>query len=237
MRIMFLSGDRETARAYRIAADETGALRLITVNHIAKALEQMFREPFDALLSDDPNVFHPRIQNCRVLWPGTICLLLREPIGDLRLPDELTFCFSYDSDPKQVLRRMLSFPAAECRTYAAEALISRFLQQVGVPVSLTGFECMREAIGVLLSVNRFTDIGSLQELYGFLGAKLQIGASAAEHAIRQGINAAWIRADTGLLEKIFGYTVDAERATPSNAAFLFRAADHIKLQQRGNTDK
>lgn len=233
MRIMLLCSDRETSRAYRCAAEETEGLRLIATDQIAKALEQLFREPFDALLSDDPCVFHPRIQSCRVLWPGTVCLLLREPIRGMRLPDALTFCFSYNSDPKQVLRRILSFPAAERRVPSVETLTSRFLQQVGIPVSMIGFECIREAIRVLLSLDRFTDIGSLQELYGFLGSELQIGASAAEHAVRQSINAAWIRADTGLLEKVFGNTVDAERATPSNAAFLFRAADHIKLLQGG----
>ena len=62
---------------------------------------------------------------------------------------------------------------------------------------------------------------------------MQISAFAAEHAVRQAVNASFIRADARLLEQIFGYTVDAERAAPSNAAFLFRTADHIRLIMRG----
>ena len=53
MRILLLTGDRNTANNYRNAANEAGAHRLCTVNNVAQALELLFREPFDALLSDD----------------------------------------------------------------------------------------------------------------------------------------------------------------------------------------
>lgn len=233
MRIMLLTGDRETAKAYRNAADETEGLRLCTVKQLAQALEWLFREPFDALLSDDPYIFEPRIRACPVLWPGSVCLLRREQSPYLRFPKEMTFCFPIDSDPKQVLQRTASFPCERSSHKSADVLISRFLQRVGVPVSMTGFDCMREAIRILLSLDRVTESGCLQDIYETVGASLRISASAAEHTARQAIGAAWIRADARLLEQLFGYTVDAERAAPSNAAFLFRAADHIRLQSGG----
>lgn len=233
MRIMLLTADRETTRNYRNAAERIEGLRLCAVKQAAQALEWLFREPFDALLSDDFHVFHPRIRACPVLWPDSVCLLRRDTMPNNILPKEMTFCFSIDSDPEQVLQRMASFPCERPKQKNTDVLISHLLQQVGVPVSMTGFPCMCDAIRILLSLDRVTDVELLRNIYEAVGVKLRISASAAEHAVRQAIGAAWIRADTRFLEQLFGDTVDAERAAPSNAAFLFRAADHIKLQNGG----
>jgi hypothetical protein len=232
MRIMLLTGDRNTARQFLNAANESGAHRLCVVNHAAQALELLFRTSFDALLSDDPNILHPRIRRCPVLWPEAICLLMRSSIQNTRLPKELTFCFPIDSNPKDVLFRIGSLPTERGRQTDPNVLISSFLQRTGVPVSLIGFDCMCEAIRILISVDNMTKAGLIGDVYEILGQMMQIRPIVAEHAIRNAINAAWIRADAGTLERIFGYTVDAERAAPSNAAFLFRAADQIKLDLR-----
>lgn len=231
MRIMLLTNDRKTLSRYRSAAEELGQTRLIAVKSVTDALERLFREPYDALLSDNLAFFHPRILRSPVLWPDTVCLLFREPLKVVRLPEKLTFCFSEDSEPKTVLRRIGSFPAKRGIQVDQEVLISRFLQQAGVPVSLIGFDCMREAIRIILSMDSMTEPAALYDIYTVVAKLLKISVSVTEHAIRHAINAAWIRADAVTLERVFGYTIDAERATPSNAAFLFRAADHIKIHQ------
>lgn len=236
MRIVLLTGDRNTAREYANAANETGEHRLSVVGNAVQALELLFRESYDALLSDDPIVLHPRIRKCPVLWPDAICLLMQTPIQNVRLPKELTFCFPPDSDPKDVLMRIGSLPTSRKRQTDPNVVISSFLQRVGVPVSLIGFDCMREAIRILLSVNNLTEAGPVNDIYEILGREMRISPVMAEHAVRHAIDAAWIRADAGTLERIFGYTVDAERAAPSNAAFLFRAADQIKLYLREGSD-
>lgn len=236
MRVLLLTNDRKKAHEYLTAAGEAGNLRLIAVRGIADALELLFREPYDVLLTDDPTVLRPRIRRCPVLWPDAVCLLIRFSITDLRLPEELTFCFPADSDPRDVLVRIGSFPTVRKRQTDPDVLISSFLQRTGVLVSLIGFDCMREAIRILLSVKSLTDAGSLQDIYEVVGRLMQIRPTVAEHAVRHAINAAWMRADAATLERIFGYTVDAERAAPSNAAFLFRAADQIKLYLREGND-
>ncbi len=233
MRIMLLSGDRKTARAFADAAEETDKVRLCVLKNTAQVLERFFRDPFDALLSDDPSVLLPRVQNCSVLWPNHIFLLLSESVGNVRLPEMLTFCFSKDDDPKDILFRISQFPEGHRNRNNPEVEISRFLQQIGIPVSLSGFEYLREAIRLILAQESAIDVRSVNDLYGILSMETGVSAGVTEHAMRHAIDTAWIRADTALLENLFGYTVRSDRGAPSNAAFLFRAADHIRLNRGG----
>lgn len=235
MRIMLLTGDRETARHYRAAAETTGTVRLCAVRNAAEAMERLYREPFDALLSDDPCILHPRLCKCFAHRPDPVCLLLKRPLENMRIPAELTFCFSIDSDPKNVLDRIASFPSKRYRNITVEMRISQFLQLVGVPVSMRGFDCMRAAIRLLLLSDRIAEAVTVTDLYRILAALFHTNAAVIEHAIRHAIDTAWIRADIHTLERIFGNTIDAERAAPSNAAFLFRAADHIKMHREEET--
>lgn len=233
MRVLLLTADRRTARAYAEAAEETGLLRLHTLKNTAQVLERLFRDPFDALLSEDVSILLPQVRRCAVPWPEHLFLLSDRTIESLRLPEYLTFCFSKDSDPKAVLARIARFPNGKSRKGSAEETISRFLRQIGVPVFLNGFDYLRTALGLILSQGSMTDVKSINQVYSILSMIYGISAYVAEHAIRHAIDAAWIRADTGMLERLFGYTVRPDRGVPSNAAFLFRAADHIRLKEKG----
>ena len=237
MRVVLLTNDRKTAQAYTEAAEQTGVLRLCILKNTAQVLERLFRDPFDALLSDDLSVFDARIRKCPVLWPDNTFLLIEKPIEALRLPRDLTFCFLTGSDPKDVLLSISRFfPMASDPRFDTETAISRFLQQTGVPVSLSGFACLRIALRILLSMNDLFNPCLINELYSILSETMGISVYVAEHAIRHAVDAAWIRADTSLLDKLFGYTVRSDRGAPSNAAFLFRAADHIRMMREDQYD-
>lgn len=233
MRVLLLSGDRRTARAYAEAAEETGLLRLVALKNTAQVLERLFRDPFDALISEDPSVLRPSVQNRPVLWPNHLFLLFSDSVAAHPFPESLTFCFPKDSDPKDVLRRIAAFPGGHRKRSDSEAGISHFLQQCGVPVSLSGFEYLREAIRLILERKRVIDVSSVNDLYEIVSSELGTTAYVAEHAMRHAIDTAWIRSDPTVLERLFGDTVYSDRSAPSNAAFLFRAADHIKISERG----
>lgn len=233
MRVLLLTGDRKTARIYLEAAEETGLLRLHALKNTAQVLERLFRDPFDALLSEDASILLSQVRTCAVPWPEYLFLLTDRTIESVRLPEYLTFCFSKDSDPKDVLARIARFPKGRSRKINREETISCFLRQIGVPVFLSGFDYLRTALGLILSQANMTDVRSVNEVYSVLSLSYGISAYVAEHAIRHAIDAAWMRADTGVLEQVFGYTVRSDRGAPSNAAFLFRAADHIKLKEEG----
>ena len=228
-----MTSDRKTVRAYTDAADRCGTVRVCTLKNTAQILERLYRDPFDALLSDDPVILLPQIRACRVRWPDHTFLLIEKPIEYMRLPEYLTFCFSKDSDPKDVLRCIAGFPKSMGRVSDTEQAISGFLQQAGVPVSFSGFAYLCTALRLILSQDHPLDVQAVQTIYTFISITAGVNTSVVEHAIRTAIETAWMRADTALLEKLFGYTVRSDRGAPSNAAFLFRAADHIRLTREG----
>lgn len=230
MRILLLSSDRALTDRYRAAAEWRGAHRLTCVENVPQALERMFRLPFDALISDDRFILHPFILNRPMLWPVNLFLLVREPLAMRAIPEELTYCFPIESDPDSVLSVVGSFPCGQTRRSDTDVRISHFLQTVGVPVSLYGFGYLFEAIRLLTKQTRLAVGGIMNDLYEILAMESGVGVSVVEHAMRHAIDAAWMRADVRTLEAVFGYTVDAERAAPSNAAFVFRAADHLIIK-------
>ncbi len=232
MKVMLLTNESETAQRFREASIGTERIRLCTERAIPQVLERLFREPFDALISDDPYAAHPRIRRCPVLWPNQFYLLLRESDKPLPIPEDVTYCFSGTEDPKRILDMIASFPGGQTRRNDTECRISRFLQQTGFPVSLSGFDYMKEAIRLILTQKQATNVRSVNDLYEILAAEMCVSTSAAEHAVRHAIDTAWLLADPDTLDKLFGETVQSERAAPSNAAFLFRAADSIGLDQK-----
>ena len=237
MRIMLLTNDRKIARLYMDAADKQRSIRLCTLKNKEQVLERFFRDPFDALLSDDPTVLLPRVQNCSVIWPNYIFLLSAETFGNCLFPETLTFCYTKDSDPFEVLSQIGRFPPGHKDIGNAEVRISRLLQRVGVPVSLSGFDYLKEAIRLLVVQNRAVEVCSVNDLYRIISLEWGESVYVVEHAMRHAIDAAWIRAEVTLLDELFGNTVHSERSAPSNAAFIFRAADQIQLeQQRGSVN-
>ena len=236
MRILLLTNDRKTARAYNEAADQCGSVRVCTLKNAAQVLERLYRETFDALLSGDPVILLPQIRICRVRWPDHTFLLIEKPFEAMRLPECLTFCFSKDSDPKDVLRCIAGFPKSARTVSDTEQMISGLLQQAGVPISFSGFSYLCSALRLILSTDHLFDVQEIHTVYTLISMTSGVSTSVVEHAIRTAIEAAWMRADTALLEKLFGYTVRSDRGAPSNAAFLFRVADHIKLKREGNSN-
>lgn len=235
MQIMLLTNNRKTARAYIEAAEQSGFARVYALKNTAQILERMYRESFDALLSDDPAILLPQIRACLVRWPDHTFLLIEKPFDAMRFPECLTFCFSAGSDPKDVLRCISGFPKSARRFSDTEQKISGLLQQTGVPVSFSGFSYLYTALRLILSQGHPIGVQAMQAVYTFVSMTEGVSTSVVEHAIRTAIEAAWMRADTALLERLFGYTVRSDRGAPSNAAFLFRIADHIRLTREGNS--
>ncbi len=236
MNVMLLTSDPDRSGRFREVSKNTERVRLVTVRNAGQMLEQLFRKPFDALIADEPCIVHPHIRKRPVLWPNQQYLLLHEPIHAFPVPPWITYCFSDADDPKRIFSMIESMPGGQTRENDTECRISDFLQQTAVPVYLSGFDYLREAIRLILMRERLTDVQSLNALYEILAASTGVPAPMTEHAIRHAIDTAWMLAEPDALEKLFGDTVHSDRAAPSNAAYLFRAADHIRMQQEGRNE-
>lgn len=229
MRVLMLTTDPETARAYLDAAQTLNRLRFCIIDGEAKALELVFRDPFDIVIVDEAEkrrIWRRNAPNCN----GRFVLLFRGPSCIGVLPESVVYGFARSHEPIEVLRRIDALPNVQPIRRCTEVQISAQLQRIGVPVSMKGFLLLKEAIRLLLRIDRPTQVRMLEDVYGMLAESMQMNASIVEHAMRHAIEASWLRADVNDLEAVFGYTVSADRAAPSNAGFLFLLTDRIKTE-------
>ena len=64
-------------------------------------------------------------------------------------------------------------------------------------------------------------------------AKLELEtASRVERAIRHAIEVAWNRGNIDAIDDIFGYTISASKAKPTNSEFIAMIADKLRLEHR-----
>ena len=228
MRILLQTEDPITENRFLHAAETLNRQRLCVLHSEAQVLERLFRDPFDVWIVDDADRQTGWLRNGQTCCD--LVLLFRNPARISRLPDTVLYGFARSYDPVEVLRRIDTFPKNTSKQEDPERLISQSLQRIGVPVHLKGFYLLKEAIRLLLSAERPTEIRMMENVYTALSEAQNMPISVIEHAMRHAIEAAWLCADVHELEATFGYTVSPERAAPSNAGFLFLLADRIRMQ-------
>ena len=231
MRMLLVTQQPETEQAIVKAAQGRDRLSLCVLHGEAQALERLFREPFDALLLDTAIDCRRLTRDAPRGARNLFWLLPRGTAGPL--PTSVTCGFAPPLDAIAVLDRVerLSVPGPG-KPQSEQATVSAALQGVGIPTHLTGFSYLKSAVRLILRCDRPTELRMQQDVYARLAASTHKSASTVEHAMRHAIEAAWLRADARVLERLFGYTVSADRATPSNEAFLYQMCEHIRMQQK-----
>ena len=74
-------------------------------------------------------------------------------------------------------------------------------------------------------------------LYPEIAKTYNTTASRVERALRHAIEVAWNRGNIDAIDDIFGYTVSATKAKPTNSEFIAMIADKLRLQyRRKNSD-
>ena len=53
-----------------------------------------------------------------------------------------------------------------------------------------------------------------------------------ERAIRHAIEVSWNRANWEFMEDMFGYSVDIDKAKPTNSEFIVTIADKLRLEHK-----
>ena len=106
--------------------------------------------------------------------------------------------------------------------------ITKLLHELGVPSHIKGYMYIRE--GITLIYNK-PDLSSAitKELYPMIAKKYRTTSSRVERAIRHAIEISWNRANWELMEEIFGYSVDIDKAKATNSEFIVTLADKLRL--------
>lgn len=70
-------------------------------------------------------------------------------------------------------------------------------------------------------------------LYPSVAKEFNTTSSRAERAIRHAIETGWTKANVDFTIELFGYSVDINKAKPTNGQFICTVADYILLSERG----
>jgi len=109
--------------------------------------------------------------------------------------------------------------------------ITEILHEIGIPAHIKGYMYLRTAIA-----RTFFDIELLGQvtkvLYPEIAKTYNTTASRVERALRHAIEVAWNRGNIDAIDEIFGYTVSATKAKPTNSEFIAMIADKLRLEYR-----
>lgn len=107
--------------------------------------------------------------------------------------------------------------------------ITKTLHELGVPSHIKGYQYIREGIAIIY--NKPSVIGGItKELYPEIARKYNSTTSRVERAIRHAIEISWNRANWDFMEDVFGYSVDIDKAKPTNSEFIVTIADKLRLE-------
>ena len=106
--------------------------------------------------------------------------------------------------------------------------ITHILHEVGIPAHIKGYNYLRTGIEEMYYS---TDLqGKItKELYPLIARRYSTTSSRVERAIRHAIEVAWNRGNVDSIDDIFGYTINAYKAKPTNSEFISMIADRLKL--------
>ena len=106
--------------------------------------------------------------------------------------------------------------------------ITKMLHELGIPSHIKGYGYIREAVYIIFE-NPDVIGGITKELYPALATKFNTTVSRVERAIRHAIEVSWNRGNLDYMEELFGFSVDIDRAKPTNSEFIVTIADKLRL--------
>ena len=107
--------------------------------------------------------------------------------------------------------------------------ITKLLHELGVPSHIKGYNYIREGITMIYNDNSLSS-AITKELYPQIATKYNTTPSRVERAIRHAIEVSWNRGNWELIEEIFGYSVDIDKAKATNSEFIVTIADKLRLE-------
>ena len=177
----------------------------------------------------------------------------REEINDLILQYEIaeeafelgaSYYILKPFDRKSVIRKVKQAKEKRRRANAAyvsmdkksdltmhdlEVIITNMIHEIGVPAHIKGYQYLRDSI--LLAVEDMDILNSItKQLYPTIAEKHHTTPSRVERAIRHAIEVAWGRGKMDTINRLFGYTVHAEKGKPTNSEFIALITDKIRLE-------
>ncbi len=110
-----------------------------------------------------------------------------------------------------------------------EDKIIRILHELGIPSHIKGYQYMKEGIEMIYHTPSMMD-KITKRLYPELAKKFHSTTTRVERDIRHAIELGWTRANWDYMEELFGYSIDSDKAKPTNREFITTIVDRINLE-------
>lgn len=128
-----------------------------------------------------------------------------------------------------IMNRNHSLVSSTIDEHHLQTSITKVLHDLGIPSHIKGYQYIREAIKLIYEKQDM--IGAItKELYPEVALAFNTTATRVERAIRHAVEVGWTRGNLGLMEEIFGCSVDIDKAKPTNSEFIVTIADKLRIQ-------
>jgi two-component system response regulator (stage 0 sporulation protein A) len=128
------------------------------------------------------------------------------------------------AEVRQMITQILPFDGLETD-------VNFILNRLKVPAHFKGFKYLKDAILMTIKdpnlVNEMT-----KKLYPLIAELYSINIQRVERSMRFAIESAWNKGDVAILHELFGYCVDDRKGKPTNASFIAKIADKIRLEKK-----
>lgn len=110
-----------------------------------------------------------------------------------------------------------------------EKEITELLHEVGIPAHIRGYSYIRSSI--MYTFKNQDLMGQVTKvLYPSIAKEYHSTSSRVERAIRHAIEIAWNRGNIDAIDEIFKYTINSNKAKPTNSEFIAMIADKLRLK-------
>ena len=110
----------------------------------------------------------------------------------------------------------------------SDVIITGIIQQLCVPAHLKGYNYLRCAIKLCVETPALANTIT-KELYPGIATNYSVTSESVERNIRTAIELAWQRGNDDGFSKYFGYNKQMRKNRPTNAEFIARISDEIRL--------
>ncbi|MCD7894133.1 MAG: sporulation transcription factor Spo0A [Erysipelotrichaceae bacterium] len=239
--------------------EKTNYFRIVGTSNSGKECIQYFSKHscdlliLDLLISDIDGIgiLYQLKENNNNPYKKVICISHLTNQAIFNSLDELNvdYCYKYPLDMGHFINSLIlitsdidnndSINHEESEKYKRvkiENEITEILHEVGIPAHIKGYMYLRTAI--LTTFYNADILGQVTKvLYPDIARAYNTTSSRVERAIRHAIEVAWNRGNTDAINAIFGYTVSAIKAKPTNSEFIAMIADKLRLEHKTDNAK
>jgi two-component system response regulator (stage 0 sporulation protein A) len=109
--------------------------------------------------------------------------------------------------------------------------VIKIMESLKIPAQYKGYAYLHDAI--LFSVQQPALVKEItKKLYPLIAEQYTTTINRVERAMRFAIETAWNKGDVNILHELFGYCVDDKKGKPTNASFIAKISDKIRLEKK-----